>query len=181
MTKLPPNNLFVVAAQQECTQLAERKGDEEQHHRHRGRIPHLKADKGMVEQVGHQGMGGVIGAGHPGELHRDVKDGERGDDGVDGAEQELRLHHGQGHIKELLKTSQLVIGDLCVHINISEASYHRYTNFTSYMKTDIFIHACIFLKQYIESHHIPYTQEEKRLIKTLDLFQISSNSNLNCN
>ena len=84
-------------------------------------------------------------------------------------------------IKELLKTSQLVIGDLCVHINISEASYHRYTNFTSYMKTDIFIHACIFLKQYIESHHIPYTQEEKRLIKTLDLFQISSNSNLNCN
>ena len=72
-------------------------------------------------------------------------------------------------IKELLKTSQLVIGDLCVHINISEASYHRYTNFTSYMKTDIFIHACIFLKQYIESHHIPYTQEEKRLIKTLDL------------
>ena len=33
-------------------------------------------------------------------------------------------------IKELLKTSQLVIGDLCVHINISEASYHRYTNFT---------------------------------------------------
>ena len=52
-------------------------------------------------------------------------------------------------IKELLKTSQLVIGDLCVHINISEASYHRYTNFTSYMKTDIFIHACIFLKQYI--------------------------------
>ena len=76
-------------------------------------------------------------------------------------------------IKELLKTSQLVIGDLCVHINISEASYH--------MKTDIFIHACIFLKQYIESHHIPYTQEEKRLIKTLDLFQISSNSNLNCN
>ena len=38
-------------------------------------------------------------------------------------------------IKELLKTSQLVIGDLCVHINISEASYHRYTNFTSYMKT----------------------------------------------
>ena len=41
-------------------------------------------------------------------------------------------------IKELLKTSQLVIGDLCVHINISEASYHRYTNFTSYMKTDIF-------------------------------------------
>lgn len=40
-------------------------------------------------------------------------------------------------IKELLKTSQLVIGDLCVHINISEASYHRYTNFTSYMKTDI--------------------------------------------
>ena len=66
-------------------------------------------------------------------------------------------------IKELLKTSQLV------------------TNFTSYMKTDIFIHACIFLKQYIESHHIPYTQEEKRLIKTLDLFQISSNSNLNCN
>ena len=28
-------------------------------------------------------------------------------------------------IKELLKTSQLVIGDLCVHINISEASYHR--------------------------------------------------------
>ena len=54
-------------------------------------------------------------------------------------------------IKELLKTSQLVI------------------------------HACIFLKQYIESHHIPYTQEEKRLIKTLDLFQISSNSNLNCN
>jgi len=84
-------------------------------------------------------------------------------------------------IKELLKTSQLVIGDLCVHINISEASYHRYTNFTSYMKTDIFIHACIFLKQYIESHHIPYTQEEKRLIKALDLFQISSNSNLNCN
>ena len=84
-------------------------------------------------------------------------------------------------IKELLKTSQLVIGDLCVHINISEASYHRYTNFTSYMKTDIFIHACIFLKQYIESHHIPYTQEETRLIKTLDLFQISSNSNLNCN
>lgn len=81
-------------------------------------------------------------------------------------------------IKELLKTSQLVIGDLCVHINISEASYHRYTNFTSYMKTDIFIHACIFLKQYIESHHIPYTQEEKRLIKALDLFQISSNSNL---
>ncbi len=47
-------------------------------------------------------------------------------------------------IKELLKTSQLVIGDLCVHINISEASYHRYTNFTSYMKTDIFIHACLF-------------------------------------
>ena len=38
-------------------------------------------------------------------------------------------------IKELLKTSQLVIGDLCVHINISEASYHRYTNFTSYMQT----------------------------------------------
>ena len=31
-------------------------------------------------------------------------------------------------IKELLKTSQLVIGDLCVHINISEASYHRYTS-----------------------------------------------------
>ena len=84
-------------------------------------------------------------------------------------------------IKELLKTSQLVIGDLCVHINISEASYHRYTNFTSYMKAAIFIHACLFLKQYIESHHIPYTQEEKRLIKTLDLFQISSNSNLNCN
>ena len=37
------------------------------------------------------------------------------------------------------------------------------------MKADIFIHACLFLKQYIESHHIPYTQEEKRLIKTLDL------------
>ena len=30
-------------------------------------------------------------------------------------------------IKELLKTSQLVIGDLCVHINISEASYHTAT------------------------------------------------------
>jgi len=84
-------------------------------------------------------------------------------------------------IKELLKTSQLVIGDLCVHIDISEASYYRYINFTSYMKADIFIHACLFLKQYIESNHIPYTQEEKRLIKTLDLFQISSNSNLNCN
>ena len=75
-------------------------------------------------------------------------------------------------IKKLLKTSRLATVDLCVHIDI---------NFTSYMKTDIFIHACIFLKQYIESHHIPYTQEEKRLIKTLDLFQISSNSNLNCN
>ena len=84
-------------------------------------------------------------------------------------------------IKELLDTSQLVIVDLCVHIGISEASYHRYINFTSHMKTDIFIHACPFLKQYIESHHIPYTQEEKRLIKTLDLFQISSNSNLNSN
>ena len=99
-------------------------------------------------------------------------------------ENKIVSEHYQNRIKlgkELLKTSQLVIGDLCVHINISEASYHRYTNFTSYMKTDIFIHACIFLKQYIESHHIPYTQEEKRLIKALDLFQISSNSNLNCN
>ena len=84
-------------------------------------------------------------------------------------------------IKELLKTSRLATVDLCVHINISEASYYRYINFTSYMKADIFIHACLFLKQYIESNHIPYTQEEKRLIKTLDLFQISSNSNLNCN
>ena len=84
-------------------------------------------------------------------------------------------------IKELLKTSKLVATDLCVHIDISEASYYRYANFTSYMKADIFIHACLFLKQYIESHHIPYTQEEKRLIKTLDLFQTSSNSNLNCN
>ena len=80
-------------------------------------------------------------------------------------------------IKKLLKTSRLATVDLCVHIDISEA----YINFTSYMKADIFIHACLFLKQYIESHHIPYTQEEKRLIKTLDLFQISSNSNLNCN
>ena len=84
-------------------------------------------------------------------------------------------------IKELLKTPRLATVDLCVHINISEASYYRYINFTSYMKADIFIHACLFLKQYIESNHIPYTQEEKRLIKTLDLFQISSNSNLNCN
>ena len=84
-------------------------------------------------------------------------------------------------IKKLLKTSRLATVDLCVHIDISEASYYRYINFTSYMKADIFIHACLFLKQYIESHHIPYTQEEKRLIKTLDLFQISSNSNLNCN
>lgn len=84
-------------------------------------------------------------------------------------------------IKELLKTSRLATVELCVHINISEASYYRYINFTSYMKTDIFIHTCIFLKQYIESNHIPYTQEEKRLIKTLDLFQSSSNSNLNCN
>ena len=84
-------------------------------------------------------------------------------------------------IKKLLNTSQLATVDLCVHINISEASYYRYINFTSYMKADIFIHACLFLKQYIESNHIPYTQEEKRLIKALDLFQISSNSNLNCN
>lgn len=84
-------------------------------------------------------------------------------------------------IKELLKTSNLFIIDLCVHIDISEASYYRYIKFTSHMKTDIFIHACIFLRQYIENHHIPYTQEEKRLIKALDLFQISSNSNLNCN
>lgn len=84
-------------------------------------------------------------------------------------------------IKKILKTSRLATVDLCVHIDISEASYYRYINFTSYMKADIFIHACLFLKQYIESHHIPYTQEEKRLIKTLDLFQISSNSNLNCN
>ena len=76
-------------------------------------------------------------------------------------------------IKKLLKTSRLATVDLCVHIDISEASYYRYINFTSYMKADIFIHACLFLKQYIE--------EEKRLIKTLDLFQISSNSNLNCN
>ena len=70
-------------------------------------------------------------------------------------------------IKKLLKTSRLATVDLCVHIDISEASYYRYINFTSYMKADIFIHACLFLKQYIESHHIPYTQEEKRLIKTL--------------
>ena len=84
-------------------------------------------------------------------------------------------------IKKLLKPSQLATVELCVHINISEASYYRYINFTSYMKADIFIHACLFLKQYIESNQIPYTQEEKRLIKTLDLFQISSNSNLNCN
>ena len=84
-------------------------------------------------------------------------------------------------IKELLKTSKLVITDLCVHIDISEASYHRYANFTSYMKADIFIHACIFLRKYKEKHHIPYTQEEKRLIMTLDLFQISSNRNLNYN
>lgn len=84
-------------------------------------------------------------------------------------------------IKELLNTSQLATVELCVHINISEASYYRYINFTSYMKAAIFIHACLFLKQYIESNHIPYTQEEKRLIKTLDLFQSSSNSNLNSN
>ena len=54
-------------------------------------------------------------------------------------------------IKKLLNTSQLATVDLCVHINISEASYYRYINFTSYMKADIFIHACLFLKQYIES------------------------------
>ena len=58
-------------------------------------------------------------------------------------------------IKKLLKTSRLATVDLCVHIDISEASYYRYINFTSYMKADIFIHACL--------------QEEKRLIKTLDL------------
>ena len=84
-------------------------------------------------------------------------------------------------IKKLLKTSRLATVDLCVHIDISEASYYRYINFTSYMKADIFIQSCLILNQYIESHHMPYTQEEKRLIKTLDLFQISSNSNLNCN
>ena len=51
-------------------------------------------------------------------------------------------------IKKLLKTSRLATVDLCVHIDISEASYYRYINFTSYMKADIFIHACLFLKQY---------------------------------
>ena len=30
-------------------------------------------------------------------------------------------------IKKLLQTSKLVIADLCVHIDISEATYHRYT------------------------------------------------------
>ena len=49
-------------------------------------------------------------------------------------------------IKKLLKTSRLATVDLCVHIDISEASYYRYINFTSYMKADIFIHACLFLK-----------------------------------
>ena len=44
-------------------------------------------------------------------------------------------------IKKLLKTSRLATVDLCVHIDISEASYYRYINFTSYMKADIFIHA----------------------------------------
>ena len=83
-------------------------------------------------------------------------------------------------IKKLLKTSRLATVDLCVHIDISEASYYRYINFTSYMKADIFIHACLFLKQYIESHHIPYTQEEKRLIKTLDLFQLHLQSLCSC-
>ena len=50
-------------------------------------------------------------------------------------------------IKKLLKTSRLATVDLCVHIDISEASYYRYINFTSYMKADIFIHACLFLKR----------------------------------
>ena len=94
-------------------------------------------------------------------------------------ENKIVNEHYQNRI--MLIKSRLATVDLCVHIDISEASYYRYINFTSYMKADIFIHACLFLKQYIESHHIPYTQEEKRLIKTLDLFQISSNSNLNCN
>ena len=40
-------------------------------------------------------------------------------------------------IKKLLKTSRLATVDLCVHIDISEASYYRYINFTSYMKADI--------------------------------------------
>ena len=81
-------------------------------------------------------------------------------------------------IEALLETSELIATDLCAHININESSYYRYTSFTTKMKTTVFIHACLFLRQHIESHHIPYTQEEKRLIKALDLFQVASNSEL---
>ena len=82
-------------------------------------------------------------------------------------------------IEALLATSELVITDLCTHLEIAESSYHRYTSFTTKMKTNVFIHACLFLRQHIESRHIPYTQEEIRLIKALDLFQMSSNSQFN--
>lgn len=75
-------------------------------------------------------------------------------------------------IKELLRACKLTIEDLCVHLDIDKSTYYRWYQNKHPVKIDshTYIHACIFFKQYMSEHKIPFTEEIIRLIAETELF-----------
>lgn len=83
---------------------ADDEGEEKEDAGHRRGIAHFKPDKCVIVQMGHNGMPGIIGAGHTRKADGNLKDRKAVGDNGDGAEQHLRLELRDGEIDQLLHT-----------------------------------------------------------------------------
>lgn len=75
-------------------------------------------------------------------------------------------------IIETRKLCDLTVQELCININIDDATYYRYESHESCINIEHYIHCCMFFRDYVQKHDLLNKEKAMKNIEQLEQLEI---------